>query len=98
LLTNILVRPAYMQIKQLPLAVKQRLLKKFESWQFGPAAPEHANPRDPNYYRAHIDSEVRAICQALQQDNDPALTETLYQNLQSWGWFDNPEIKKYFVI
>jgi hypothetical protein len=98
LLTNILVRPAYMQIKQLPAEVKQRLLEKFELWIYGPAAPSHSDPRDPTYYRAHIDNEVRAIIQALKQENDPALTATLYQNLQSWGWFDNPEIKKYFFI
>jgi MoaA/NifB/PqqE/SkfB family radical SAM enzyme len=94
--TNMLVRPAYQQIKQLPQDVKQRLLEQYNKWEFGELAPHNSNPRDPTWFRSHIDSEIKAIIKALEQPNDPVLTQELYNKLESWQWFNNSQITNYF--
>ena len=98
-MTNILVRPEYQQIKNLPENIKARLLKQYESWSpmENPFRGE-SNPRDPNRFREHIDSEIMAIIMALKQPSDHEQTNILYDNLQIWGWFEDSEIKRYFFI
>jgi sulfatase maturation enzyme AslB (radical SAM superfamily) len=95
--TNILTYPDYMQIQHLPREVKSKLLDQYNQWQFSEPLPGTSDPRDPNRYREHIDNEIRAVINLLQRENDPKLTEILYQKIQSWGWFDFPQIKKYFM-
>ena len=96
-MTNILVRPEYQQIKNLPENIKARLLEQYQAWTFmeTPFRGE-SNPRDPNRFREHIDNEIMAITMALQQPNDPAQTSILYNNLENWGWFNDFEVKRYF--
>jgi MoaA/NifB/PqqE/SkfB family radical SAM enzyme len=96
IMTNVLARPEYMQIRQLPQDVKDRLLIKYQQWQFSELAPADSNPRDPTWFKQHIDSEVRTAMYWLQQEADPVQTAKLYDAIQAWGWFDNPEISKYF--
>ena len=96
--TNILVRPAYQQIQNLPNSVKQRLLEQYSTWQYSEPAPADSNPRDPTWFKQHIDNEVRAIVNCLKQGGDVMLTEQLYQNINAWGWNNYPEIKKFFEI
>lgn len=95
-MTNLLTTPAHMQIAQLPFEIKQRLQKQFQAWEFSNPVPGYSNPRDPNRYREHIDNEIRTIIRALEQDNDSSLTKILYNNLETWGWFEDSEIRKYF--
>lgn len=95
-MTNMLVSPAFMQISNLPQDIKNRLLTQFNHWQFSIAEPGDFNPRDPNRYREHIDSEVKAIITALKQPANPAHTKELYEKLALWHWLDHDEIAKYF--
>jgi MoaA/NifB/PqqE/SkfB family radical SAM enzyme len=96
-MTNILVRPEYQQIRHLPDAIKQRLLEQYSLWTYSDPQPGIANPRDPNRFQEHIDSEVRAVVNSLELPGDPAQTKILYDKLSAWGWLDQPEIAKYFV-
>jgi MoaA/NifB/PqqE/SkfB family radical SAM enzyme len=96
-MTNVLVRPEYQQIRQLPDKIKQRLLNQYSKWEFSEPIPGISNPRDPNRFKEHIDSEVRAVIKSLELPGDLAQTKLLYDRLQSWGWLDQPEIAKYFV-
>jgi len=95
-MTNILVEPEYQQISQLPKDVKQRLIAQYEQWQHSNPAPADSNPRDPTWFKQHIDNEITAIIRALKQDPTNNLTNELYEKLELWGWFDNSEVKKYF--
>jgi MoaA/NifB/PqqE/SkfB family radical SAM enzyme len=97
-MSNILVRPDHLQIKHLPDAVKQQLLEKYSHWEYSKPLPGIGNPRDPNRFKEHIDSEIRAIINNLKLPGDPELTKKMYATLEGWQWFDNPEIKKYFVL
>lgn len=97
-MTNILVRPEYMQIQNLPQHIKHKLLDQYNQWDFSEPLPGPSNPRDPNRYKEHIDSEIRAVINLLQRDNDEQATKTLYHKLSEWKWLDLPEIKKYFVL
>jgi MoaA/NifB/PqqE/SkfB family radical SAM enzyme len=95
-MTNILVRPDHLQIQQLPESVKDRLLVKYRQWEFSEPMPGKSDPRDPTRYREHLDYEIKAIIELLHQAADPEQTKKLYDTIQSWGWFDNPNIAKYF--
>jgi molybdenum cofactor biosynthesis enzyme MoaA len=95
-MTNILVSPAYLQISQLPQDIKDRLLDQYAKWEHSEPAPADSNPRDPNWFKQHIDSEVKAIIKALEQPNDPNLTQELYEKLALWHWLNEPQIAKYF--
>jgi MoaA/NifB/PqqE/SkfB family radical SAM enzyme len=96
--TNILVEPEYQQIAQLPKEIKQRLIAQYELWQHSEPAPADSNPRDPTWFKQHIDNEIMAIIMALKQEPDKNLTDELYEKLELWGWFADPEVKKYFFI
>ena len=95
-MTNMLVRPAYQQIAQLPADVKEQLLEKYGQWEYSEPAPVHSNPRDPTWFKQHIDNEVKSIITALKQVNDPALTQELYDKLHLWHWLEKPQIANYF--
>jgi len=95
-MTNILTRPDYLQIAQLPPDVKERLIKQYSKWDYSELAPANSNPRDPTWFKQHIDNEIKSIITALSQPNDPTLTQKLYQKLSLWGWLDQPNIAKYF--
>jgi organic radical activating enzyme len=95
-MTNILVNPEHLQIKNLPKNIKNRLLDQYQQWTFEDPLPGTSDPRDPNRFREHIDSEIRAIINLLQQENNTEQTEKLYHVLEQWKWFDNPVIKNYF--
>jgi sulfatase maturation enzyme AslB (radical SAM superfamily) len=97
-LTNMLTFPEYQQIKNLPDAVKQRLLKQYSQWEYSEPLPGTSDPRDPNRFREHIDSEVRAIVNCLQEPADILKTQELYDKLEAWGWLADPKLKKYFEI
>jgi MoaA/NifB/PqqE/SkfB family radical SAM enzyme len=96
--TNILVEPEYQQISQLPKEIKERLIARYELWQHSEPAPADSNPRDPTWFKQHIDNEIMAIIMALKQEPEHNLTDELYDKLELWGWFDHPEVKKYFFI
>ncbi len=95
-MTNILTGPPHLQIRQLPRAIKDRLLVKYREWQHSEPMPGIGNPRDPNRFREHIDSEIRAVIYLLQQENEPAMTNQLYDLISQWGWRDRPELARYF--
>jgi MoaA/NifB/PqqE/SkfB family radical SAM enzyme len=95
-LSNFLIGPPYQQIKQLPFDVKQRLISRFKQWSHSDPAPEGKNPRDPTWFKQHIDTEIKSLISALELPNDPSLTKTLYENLELWQWTDNEKIAKYF--
>jgi hypothetical protein len=95
-MTNILTRPDYLQIAQLPPDVKERLVKQYSKWDYSEPAPANSDPRDPTWFKQHIDNEIKSIITALSQPNDPSLTQKLYQKLSLWGWLDQPNIAKYF--
>ena len=97
-MTNILVSPEYQQISQLPTDIKQRLLSQYETWVHSDPAPLDSNPRDPTWFKQHIDNEITAITNALKQQPKTNLTAELYKKLELWGWFDHSDIKKYFFI
>jgi MoaA/NifB/PqqE/SkfB family radical SAM enzyme len=98
IMSNVLTRPAYMQIRHLPNNVKKKLLDQYSKWKHSKPLPEISDPRDPTRFKEHIDSEIRAIIACLQQPGDPVLTEQLYKNLDAWGWFNDPEIRNYFYV
>jgi sulfatase maturation enzyme AslB (radical SAM superfamily) len=95
-MSNILVNPPHLQIQQLPDDVKHRLLEHFSSWHHSDPAPALSNPRDPTWFKQHIDNEIMAITKALQLPNNQALTKELYSKLDAWKWLENPQIAKYF--
>jgi MoaA/NifB/PqqE/SkfB family radical SAM enzyme len=94
--SNVLTWPEHQQIQHLPGDVKSRLLTQYNSWEYSEPLPGTSDPRDPNRYREHIDSEVRAIINCLQQPNDMAQTKKLYNQLSLWQWLGAKEIGKYF--
>jgi MoaA/NifB/PqqE/SkfB family radical SAM enzyme len=96
-LTNVLTWPEYQQIQHLPKNVKDRLLEQYSTWEYSEPLPGISDPRDPNRFREHIDSEIRAIVRSLKLPNDPSLTEELYGKLAQWGWLEDPIIRNYFV-
>jgi sulfatase maturation enzyme AslB (radical SAM superfamily) len=95
-MTNILTRPDYLQISQLPTDIKENLIEQYNKWVHSDPAPINSNPRDPTWFKQHIDNEIKSIITALLQPNNPTLTEKLYQKLSLWGWLDQPDIAKYF--
>jgi MoaA/NifB/PqqE/SkfB family radical SAM enzyme len=97
-MTNLLVRPAYQQIRNLPDSVKKRLLEQYSTWEYSEPAPIDSNPRDPTWFKQHIDDEIRTIINCLGQAGDSALTDQLYSQLKLWGWDNYSEIKKFFEI
>lgn len=98
-MSNMLVDPDYMQIKQLPDTIKVRLLEYYSDWEYSEVIDKpNRNSRDPNDYKLHYDAEIKAIINLLQQKNDPDKTQELYSRLKSWKWFDNPEIATYFKL
>jgi MoaA/NifB/PqqE/SkfB family radical SAM enzyme len=97
-MTNILTWPEYQRISNLPQDVKDRLLKRYSRWEYSEPMPGTSDPRDPNRFREHIDNEIRAVINCLQQANVATETEILYKNLEKWGWFNYPEIKNYFFV
>ena len=98
IMSNMLTWPTYQQIKHLPATIKQRLVKRYETWQHSDPLPGRSDPRDPNRFKEHIDSEILAVIKALNEPGDPLLTDQLYATLDSWGWLKNPELSKYFTI
>lgn len=97
-LTNMLTFPEYQQIKNLPENIKTKLLEQYSTWEYSEPMLGTSDPRDPNRFREHIDSEVRAIVNCLQEPADVAKTQELYSKLAAWGWLSNPTLKKYFEI
>jgi MoaA/NifB/PqqE/SkfB family radical SAM enzyme len=97
-MTNVLAHPEHLQIRQLPREIKDRLLPKYQRWQFSEAAPADSNPRDPNWFKQHIDSEIRTAIYWLQQEADPVQTAELYDTIRAWGWLAIPEVAKYFDV
>ncbi len=97
-MSNILTTPEYLQIRNLPVSVKQKLLDRYNKWEYSTPLPGISDPRDPTRFREHIDNEIRAVVQSLQQPGDNTLTEALYKNLEAWQWFADPEIKSYFYV
>lgn len=95
-MTNVLARPTHLQIKQLPKDIKQKLLRQYQQWEFSEPLPGTSDPRDPNRFREHIDAEIRVVMYWLQQEADPDQTKKLYENIQQWGWNEQPELLKYF--
>ena len=95
-MTNILVSPEYLQIKNLPQDIKNRLLIQYQHWVFDEPAPADSNHRDPNYFKQHIDNEVKAIIKALEQPGNQHKTKELYEKLALWHWLDHDDIAKYF--
>ena len=96
-MTNMLVRPAYQQIRNLPAHIKARLLDQYSKWEHSQPLEGNWNPRDPNRYKEHIDNEITAIINALKLDNNTDQTEELYSKLALWHWLDDEEIAKYFT-
>lgn len=97
IMSNLLVRPNFMAINNLPDDVKEKLLQKFSTWQYSTVDITGTNPRDPNYFREHIDNELRAIIKMLIKPGDPELTKQLYNFLVSKEWLKNQEIQKLFA-
>jgi MoaA/NifB/PqqE/SkfB family radical SAM enzyme len=97
-MTNILNWPEYQQIRHLPENIKDRLINQYRQWIHVEPFKGESNPRDPNRFREHIDTEIMAIIKALKQTGDPAQTKILYTKLKDWGWLDDSDIKSYFVI
>jgi MoaA/NifB/PqqE/SkfB family radical SAM enzyme len=97
-MSSILVKPSYMQIRNLPAEIKKRLLDQYSKWQYSVPLPGVSNPRDPTRFREHIDNEIRSVIVSLQQPGDDVLTEELYKHLESWGWFNDLEIRNYFYL
>jgi pyruvate-formate lyase-activating enzyme len=97
-MTNILTSPKHLQIRQLPRDIKDGLLTKYQQWKYSMPMPGMGNPRDPTRFREHIDAEIRTVIYWLQQDSDPEQSKKLYDAITVWGWFKDPEIKKYFVL
>jgi len=95
-MTNVLVRPGHLQIRHLPQDIKDHLLTKYQQWEFSEPAPPDSNPRDPNWFKQHIDSEMLAIQSLLRQPGNTEQTKKLYDTIRAWGWFDNPNLAKYF--
>ena len=95
-MSNMLFRPEHLRINNLPLDIKQKLLKQFSSWPYSNKDITGTNDRDPTYFKEHIDHEMRAIVKMLEQPADPALTEKLYATLEQWGWFNDLDIRNYF--
>lgn len=95
-MTNILVEPEYQQISQLPKPIKDRLIEQYSTWEHSEPAPADSNPRDPTWFKQHIDNEIMAIIMALKQEPKNNLTEELYEKLELWGWFDHSDIRNYF--
>ena len=98
IMTNVLTTPEHLQIKNLPKNIKNRLLKKYQQWEFSDPMPGISNPRDPNRFKEHIDAEIRTVIQCLQQESDVEQTKKLYNDITAWGWFNNPEVEKYFKL
>ncbi|CAB4129033.1 Radical_SAM domain containing protein [uncultured Caudovirales phage] len=97
-LTNMLTFPEYQQIRNLPKKIKARLLTQYSRWEYSKPMPGTSDPRDPTRFREHIDSEIRAIINCLEQPADILKTQELYDKLESWGWLQNSKLKKYFEI
>ena len=95
-MSNILVKPDYLQIRNLPADIKQRLLDQYGNWHYSDPLPGTSDPRDPTRFKEHIDNEIRSIVSSLNQPGDLKLTEQLYKNLNQWGWFEDSEIRNYF--
>lgn len=96
-MSNMLTRPNYLQIRHLPEHIKQALLLRYEAWEFTPPLPGDSDPRDPNRFKEHIDNEIQAVITSLRAPADPTLTEQLYSALSAWGWLDNHDLKNYFL-
>jgi len=99
-MSNILNTPQYLQIRNLPKDIKDRLIKKYKQWKFSEPIKgwEKANPREPERFKEHIDNEIRTIINCLKQENNQEQTKILYEKLESWGWFRDEKIKNYFFI
>lgn len=95
-MSNMLLSPYYLQIRHLPSDIKQNLLEQYNKWEYSEPAPWSSNPRDPNWFKQHIDDEVRSVIKSLELPNNPILTKELYGKLASWHWLENPVIAKYF--
>ena len=98
IMSNTLVMPEHLQIRQLPSEVKLRLREKFAYWQYSDKSLVGIKDRDELFYREHIDAELRAIVRQLELPNDAAKTEQLYDQLGRWGWLDDAEIRQHFVL
>ena len=97
-LTNMLTWPKYQQIRNLPKEIKSRLLVQYSAWEYSTPIPGTSDPRDPNRFREHIDSEICAIINCLKQEAIPEQTAELYKKIEQWGWYNYPEVMKYFEI
>lgn len=95
-MTNHLIGPAYLQIKQLPKDIKDKLIEQYSNWEFSDPIEGSHNSRNQEHYKHHIDDEIHSIINSLKLPNDPVLTKTLYSNLEKWGWLSNSVIAKYF--
>jgi sulfatase maturation enzyme AslB (radical SAM superfamily) len=98
IMTNVLLHPEHLQIRQLPAKIKSKLLARYQQWKFTEPMPGTSDPRDPNRFKEHIDDEIRTVIYWLQQEADPEQTKKLYETITTWGWFNNAEIAKYFEL
>lgn len=96
-MSNILVQPPHLNMRHLPDTIKRRLLEQYGRWSYSQDQDLAGDPRDPNRYQQHIDSEIRAITRALQSPGDLAITQQLYAALGKWGWLDNNVLQGYFL-
>jgi sulfatase maturation enzyme AslB (radical SAM superfamily) len=96
IVSNMLVNPPFLQIKQLPEDIKHRLLNQYKKWHVTEPSLIDSNPRDPNHFKEHIDNDIKAIIKALEEPSESQLTNKLYEKLSLWHWLDNEDIAKYF--
>jgi MoaA/NifB/PqqE/SkfB family radical SAM enzyme len=96
IMSNILSAPVHLCIRHLPEDVKSRLLEQYSKWEYSEPAPVYSNPRDPSWFKQHIDNEIRAIIKSLNLPGNPEITKELYNKLSSWQWLNKPNIAKYF--
>jgi sulfatase maturation enzyme AslB (radical SAM superfamily) len=98
ILTNTLEYPPQQQVRNLPEDIKQRLIKRFETWDFSDHTGVVTNGREPELQKFQADNEIKNAINLLRQPNDPNLTEKLYGQLTSWQWFEDNNIRNYFFV
>jgi len=98
ILTNTLEYPPQQQVQNLPEDIKQRLINRLESWQFSNTSSIASNGREPEKQKLQADNEIKNALNLLQQPNIQALTDKLYEQLSSWQWFEDEDIRNYFFV
>ena len=98
ILTNTLEYPAHQQVCNLPDDVKQRLVERLKTWDFSDHTGINTNGREPEMQKYQADNEIKNAINLLKQPADPNLTKKLYNQLSSWQWFNDAEIRNYFFV